>query len=68
MKRIFVDTGIFELYFGGNQEIKRLFNEINNGTTLGFTMELNIFEFFYKVCEDLGKDLALNYRALFKQF
>ena len=34
MKRIFVDTGIFELYFGGNQEIKRLFNEIKNGTTV----------------------------------
>jgi len=59
MKRIFVDTGIYELYFGGNQEIKRLFNEIKNGTTLGFTMELNLFEFFYKVCEELGNDVAL---------
>ncbi len=59
MKRIFVDTGIFELYFGGNREIKRVFNEIKNGTILGFTMELNLFEFYYKVCEELGKDVAL---------
>lgn len=55
MKRIFVDTGIFELYFGGNQEIKRLFNEIKNGTTLGFTMELNLFEFFIRFVKRWGK-------------
>jgi predicted nucleic acid-binding protein len=59
MKRIFVDTGIFELYFGGNHEIKQLFNEIKNEKTFAFTMELNLFELFYNVCEELGKDVAL---------
>jgi predicted nucleic acid-binding protein len=58
MKRIFIDTGIFELYFMGINEIKTLFNKIKNETIHAYTLELNLFEYFYKICEKLGKDVA----------
>lgn len=59
MKKIFLDTGIFELYFMGNQSIKEIFNQIKNETIKVFTLELNLFEYFYKTCEKIGKETAL---------
>ena len=58
MKRIFLDTGIFELFFSGNQTIKKIFNQIKNETIKAFTLELNLCENFYKTCEKLGKETA----------
>ncbi|MHA1291659.1 MAG: PIN domain-containing protein [Promethearchaeota archaeon] len=58
MKRIFLDTGIFELFFSGNQNIKQIFNQIKNETISAFTLELNLCENFYKICEKLGKETA----------
>ncbi len=59
MRRIFLDTGIFELYFIGNQDIKTIFNQIKNGTIEAFTLELNLCEYYYKACEKLDKETAL---------
>ena len=59
MKRIFLDTGIFELYFIGKPDIKKIFNQIKNETIKVFTLELNLCEQFYIVCEKLGKETAL---------
>lgn len=58
MKSIFLDTGIFELFFSGNQTIKKIFNQIKNETIKAFTLELNLYENFYKTCEKLGKETA----------
>ena len=58
MKRIFLDTGIFELFFSGNKNIKQIFNQIKNETIKAFTLELNLCEIFYKTCEKLGKETA----------
>ncbi len=58
MKSIFLDTGIFELFFSGNQTIKKIFNQIKNETIQAFTLELNLCEIFYKTCEKLGKETA----------
>ena len=59
MRKIFLDSGIFELFFIGRQDIKTIFNQIKNGTIIAFTLELNLCEHYYKVCEKLGKETAI---------
>ncbi len=56
MKSIFLDTGIFELFFSGNQTIKKIFNQIKNQTIKAFTLELNLCANIYKTCEKLGNN------------
>ncbi len=52
------DTGPLLLYFGEDQHIKKLLDEVRLGKADGFTCEPNLAELYYKTCEKLGRETA----------
>ncbi len=52
------DTGPLLLYFGEDQHVKKLLDEIRLGKADGFTCEPNLAELYCKTCEKLGRETA----------
>ena len=58
MRRYVIDTGVLMLFFMGDERVRPYFEEIDRGTAMGLVSCANLAEFYYKVCEALGKDVA----------
>ena len=58
MKRYVIDTGVLMLFFAGDERVRPHFEEIDRGAAVGLISCANLAEFYYKVCETLGKDVA----------
>ena len=58
MRRYVIDTGVLMLFFMGDERVRPYFEEIDRGTAIGLMPYANLAEFYYKVCETLGKDVA----------
>jgi len=53
-----LDTGVLTLYFAGDPRVKPFFDEISEERAVGFVSEINLAEYFYKTCRQLGKETA----------
>jgi len=58
MKKYVIDTGVLLLHLIGDKRVKTYFNEISQGKAKAFVCEVNLAEYYYKICEKLGKDVA----------
>ncbi len=58
MKTYALDTGFFVLYFAGDENAKKIYEEVRKGSSRGFTLETNMAELYYKTCQKLGLDVA----------
>jgi predicted nucleic acid-binding protein len=58
MKRFVIDAGILFLYLIGDERVKPYFDEVAGGRAQAFICDVNLAEFYYKVCEKLGKSVA----------
>lgn len=58
MKRYVIDAGILFLHFIGDERVKPYFDEVARGKAQAFICDVNLAEYYYKVCEKLGKSIA----------
>lgn len=58
MKTYALDTGFFVLFFVGDRDAGRVYEEIRSGRSRGFTLETNLAELYYKTCQRLGAEVA----------
>ncbi len=60
-----IDAGVLALYFAGDHEVKKYFDEILHGISEGYLCEINLAEFYYKTAEKLGVESAdIRYEAI----
>ncbi len=63
--RYIIDAGALALYFAGDKEIKKYFDEIFEGRAEGYILEINLAEFYYKTAEIIGLETAeLRYKII----
>ena len=53
-----LDTGVLTLYFAGDPRVRSFFNEIDEERAVGLISEVNLAEYYYKTCRELGKENA----------
>ncbi len=58
MKKYVIDTGVLLLHLIGDERVRTYFNEVSRGNARAFICEINLAEYYYKVCEKLGKEIA----------
>ena len=58
-ERFIFDTGAFALYHAGERKLKKYFDLVFDNKAVGFTPEIVIYEYQYKICQKLGKNIAL---------
>jgi len=58
MKTYVLDTGAISQYFAGHQRMTQIFSEIENESSKGLVPEPILSEFYYKVCQKLGNEVA----------
>lgn len=58
MKKYVIDTGVLLLHLIGDERVKTYFDEVSRGNAQAFICEINLAEYYYKVCEKLGKEIA----------
>ncbi|MEM2939638.1 MAG: type II toxin-antitoxin system VapC family toxin [Candidatus Bathyarchaeia archaeon] len=56
--KILFDTGPLLLYFAGDENVKKVFDDIAAGKAMGYTCEVNMAELYYKTCEKSGREIA----------
>jgi len=56
--RYLLDAGIFSLILAGDNNVKRLVEEIASGRAEPLACEVNLAEFYAKTCEKKGKEVA----------
>ena len=56
--RYLLDAGIFPLLLGGDARLKPLGQELNDGRAEVLASEVNLAEFYYKTCENRGREVA----------
>ena len=56
--KILFDTGPLFLYFAGDEDVKEMFEEVAAEKVMGYTCEVNMAEFYYKTCEEFGREVA----------
>lgn len=56
--RYVIDAGVVSLYFSGNPQVKKYFDDIFQGKVTGYVCELNIAEFQYNCARALGLEVA----------
>jgi predicted nucleic acid-binding protein len=54
-----VDTGALSLFYAGDERIKPFFAKIQDGRAHGYVASTNLAEFYYKICQKLGRETAL---------
>lgn len=59
MKRFIIDTGALSLFFLGDKRVSPYFQQLQDGLAEGFMTSVNLAEFFYKVCQRLGRETAI---------
>ena len=52
------DTGAISQFFAGNQQINEIINQVRRKTSEALIAEPILSEFFYKVCQKEGLDIA----------
>jgi hypothetical protein len=58
--KIVFDAGAFSLFFGGDERVKGYFESVFAEESVGLTIGIVIAGFQYKVCQKLGKRIALD--------
>lgn len=58
MKSFIFDTGALVQYSASNKEVIAIVKQINQGKAFSFTPELLLAEFFYKICQKEGLEIA----------
>ena len=58
MKKLVIDTGVLTLFFAGDERVAPYFRQIQNGQAEGYIASTNLAEFYYKVCQKLGRETA----------
>jgi len=53
-----MDTGVLSLFYAGDERVRPFFDQIQDGRAQGYVSSVNLAEFYYKVCQKLGKDTA----------
>ncbi len=59
MKRFIIDTGALTIFFFGDKRVSPYFQQLQDGFAEGFMTSVNLAEFFYKVCQRLGRETAI---------
>lgn len=63
MKRYVVDAGVLFLLFIGDERVKPYFDEVARGQAQAYISDINLAEYYYKTCENLGKK-SLNFDTI----
>jgi predicted nucleic acid-binding protein len=58
MKSYIIDAGVLALHFIDDPRIKPFINELTQKKAQFFICDVNLSEYYYKVCEKLGKETA----------
>jgi predicted nucleic acid-binding protein len=58
MKKYVVDAGVLSLYLIGDERVKPYFHEVSQGKAQAFISDVNLAEYYYKMCQKLGKNIA----------
>lgn len=53
-----MDTGVLSLFYLGDERVKPYFGQVQSGRAEGYVSSVNLAEFYYKVCQKLGKETA----------
>ncbi len=56
--RFALDTGVLNLFYAGDARVSPYFRQVMEGRAEGLLMSVTLAEFFYKVCQKLGKEIA----------
>lgn len=59
MNRFIIDTGALTLFFFGDKRVSPYFQQLQDGQAEGFMTSVSLAEFFYKVCQRLGRETAV---------
>ena len=54
-----IDTGALSLFYAGDERIRPFFTQIQDGRAHGYVASTNLAEFYYKVCQKLGRETAM---------
>jgi ribonuclease VapC len=57
-EKIVLDAGILSLHFADHPGVRRYFDQITSGRSLGLISSFNLAEFYYKTCQKFGKQTA----------
>lgn len=55
---VVVDAGVLALYFIDDDRVRFYFHGIEKGNIKGYMAHVNLSEYYYKTCQQLGKDTA----------
>jgi len=58
LKRYVIDAGVLALYLIDDARVKPFFNELAQRKAQFFICDVNLSEYYYKVCEKIGKEIA----------
>lgn len=58
MKKYIIDAGVLALHFIDDKRVKPFFNEETQKKAQFFICDVNLAEYYYKVCEKIGKETA----------
>ena len=58
MKKYVIDAGVLSLYFIGDERVRPYLGKITKGINKAFVCDVNLAEYYYKMCEKLGKSIA----------
>lgn len=53
-----IDAGVLALHFIDDYRVRFYFHGIENGNIKGYMAHINLSEYYYKTCQQLGKDTA----------
>ena len=57
-ERLVLDAGVLMLHFANHKDVQEYFDAIDAGRSKGLISSVNLTEFYYKICQKLGKQTA----------
>lgn len=55
---VVIDVGVLALHFVDDPRVRPYFYDIEKGAIKGYMAHVNLSEYYYKTCQQLGKDTA----------
>jgi predicted nucleic acid-binding protein len=55
---VVIDAGVLALYFIDDTRVRPYFYGIDDGNIKGYMTHINLSEYYYKTCQQFGKDTA----------
>lgn len=55
---VVIDAGVLALHFIDDMRVRQYFHGIEKGTIKGYMAHVNLGEYYYKTCKQLGRDIA----------